>query len=159
MRPLVARAAILASALAVALTGCASGAERRLPESALLLRARHGEDVPPGPEARLVLAFAGAQVGKRYCWGGTGPACFDCSGLVQRAWATAGVRLPRTSGAMASALDDVPLDDVRPGDVLWWPGHVALYAGDGWAIEALDARDGVVRRPAANPYRALRPAR
>ncbi len=155
MRPLAVGAVLFALALA----GCAPGAGRRIPASALVARAQRGEEPPPSPEARLVLAFASAQVGKRYCWGGTGPACFDCSGLVQRAWATAGVRLPHSSGAMASALDEVSPDDVRPGDVLWWPGHVALYAGDGWAIEALDARDGVVRRPAANPYRALRPPR
>ena len=68
-----------------------------------------------------------------------------------------GVRLPHSSEAIASALDEVPLDDVRAGDVLWWPGHVALYAGSGWAIEALDARDGVVRRAAKDPRRAFRP--
>jgi cell wall-associated NlpC family hydrolase len=58
---------------------------------------------------------------------------------------------------MATVLPEVPLDDVRPGDVLWWPGHVALYAGGGYAIEALDARDGVVRRTAKFPQRAFRP--
>ena len=36
--------------------------------------------------AATAIDFAWAQVGKRYCWGGTGPTCFDCSGLVQRAW-------------------------------------------------------------------------
>jgi cell wall-associated NlpC family hydrolase len=86
-----------------------------------------------------------------------GPGCFDCSGLVSRAWGTVGVRLPRTSEAMATTLAEVPLDEVRAGDILWWPGHVGIYAGYGWAIEALDSGHGVVRRAAANPYRALRP--
>lgn len=104
-----------------------------------------------------MLAFAAAQLGRRYCWGGTGPSCFDCSGLVQRAWRSAGVTLPRTSGGMGAALGEVPLQDIRPGDVLWWPGHVALYAGRGREIEALDSQHGVVERPAASPYRALRP--
>jgi cell wall-associated NlpC family hydrolase len=67
------------------------------------------------------------------------------------------VRVPRTSSAIASELPEVPLEDVRAGDILWWPGHVAIYAGSGWEIEALDARDGVVRRPARDPYRAFRP--
>jgi cell wall-associated NlpC family hydrolase len=58
---------------------------------------------------------------------------------------------------MGAALADVPLDEVRAGDILWWPGHVGLYAGQGWSIEALDSRHGIVRRPARNPYRALRP--
>ena len=112
----------------------------------------------PGPSAETVVDFASAQVGKRYCWGGTGPACFDCSGLVQRAWGVAGVRVPRTADAIASELPQVPLDEVRAGDILWWPGHVGLYAGSGWVVEALDRRHGVVRRPATRPHRAFRPS-
>jgi cell wall-associated NlpC family hydrolase len=58
---------------------------------------------------------------------------------------------------MASELNEVRLDEVRAGDVLWWPGHVGIYAGNGWAVEALDSRHGVVRRAATTPYRAFRP--
>jgi cell wall-associated NlpC family hydrolase len=46
---------------------------------------------------------------------------------------------------------------VRAGDILWWPGHVGIYAGNGWMIDALDSRHGVVVRPAVDPYRAFRP--
>jgi peptidoglycan DL-endopeptidase CwlO len=108
--------------------------------------------------ADAVIGFAWAQIGKRYCWGGTGPSCFDCSGLVQRAWGAVGVRLPRTADAIAAELPEVPLDEVRTGDILWWPGHVGLYAGDGWVVEALDRRHGVVRRPLNRPHRAFRPS-
>ncbi len=65
--------------------------------------------------------------------------------------------MPRTADAIAAGLDEVSLDSVRAGDILWWPGHVGLYAGSGWVIEALDTRHGVVRRPAMTPYRAFRP--
>lgn len=143
-------------ALAFLVSACSSST-RTVPRSALALHALQGRELPPTADAREVLAFARAQVGHRYCWGGTGPGCFDCSGLVQRAWRTVGVRLPRTSGAMGQALPDVSVDDVRPGDILWYPGHVALYAGDGFAIEALDSHDGVVERRAKDPYRILRP--
>lgn len=143
-------------ALALAMTACSSST-RSVPRSALALHALQARDLPPTAEDREVLQFARAQVGRRYCWGGTGPGCFDCSGLVQRAWSTVGVRLPRTSGAMGQALRDVSVDEIRPGDILWYPGHVALYAGEGRAIEALDSRDGVVERPARDPYRVLRP--
>ncbi len=144
---------------AIAPSGCAGPSSRLAParEASLVERARTGREPPPTGRAWAAVAFAGEQVGKRYCWGGTGPSCFDCSGLVSRAWATVGVRLPHSSEAIASGLDEVPLDDVRAGDVLWWPGHVALYAGSGWSIEALDARDGVVRRAARDPRRAFRP--
>ena len=127
--------------------------------SSLLVRAWAGKEPRVTERAWSVVHFAGAQVGKRYCWGGTGPSCFDCSGLVQRAWGTAGVRVPRTADQIASELDEVPLSDVRAGDILWWPGHVGLYAGNGWMIEALDTRHGVVRRPAIDPARAVRPWR
>jgi cell wall-associated NlpC family hydrolase len=149
------RLAILVAPVLV-LVACSS-TTRTVPRTALALHARSGRELPPTPEAREVLEFARAQVGRRYCWGGSGPACFDCSGLVQRAWSTVGVRLPRTSGAMGDALPGIPVDDIRPGDILWYPGHVALYAGDGRAIEALDSHDGVVERVAKDPYRVLRP--
>jgi cell wall-associated NlpC family hydrolase len=96
-------------------------------------------------------------VGKPYCWSGAGPACFDCSGLVKQAWGSVGVRLPHSADAIAADLAEVPVGDLRPGDILWWPGHVAIYAGSGWSIEALDHRHGVVMRPAREPVRALRP--
>ncbi|HEX8792052.1 MAG TPA: C40 family peptidase [Polyangiaceae bacterium] len=143
-------------ALAAVLAACSSST-RTVPRSAIGLHARYGHELSATPEGQEVLAFARAQVGRRYCWGGTGPSCFDCSGLVQRAWSTVGVRLPRTSGAMGEALPDVLVDDIRPGDILWYPGHVALYAGEGRAIEALDSHDGVVERVAKDPYRVLRP--
>jgi cell wall-associated NlpC family hydrolase len=143
-------------ALATALVACSSST-RTVPPSALALHALQQSEASPSPEAREVIEFARAQVGRRYCWGGTGPACFDCSGLVQRAWSTVGVRLPRTSDAMGEALRDVSVDDIRAGDILWYPGHVALYAGDGRAIEALDSHDGVVERVAKDPWRVLRP--
>jgi len=141
---------------AVLLSGCATGG-RSIERNALVARAWTGRE-PAAPErARAVVAFAAAQVGKPYCWGGKGPRCFDCSGLAHAAWAYAGERLPRTSDEMAHRLQEVPLDDVRAGDILWWPGHVAIYAGSGWAIEALDRLHGVVQRPAYDPYRAFRP--
>lgn len=139
-------------------TACSATTSRSLPRSALVERAREGREPSPGPRAREVVAFAAAQIGHRYCWGGKGPDCFDCSGLVLRAWGSVGVPLPRTAGAMGDALTEVPLDEIHAGDILWWPGHVGIYAGGGWSIEALDSRHGVVRRPATNPYRALRPA-
>src|SRR5262245_14495088 len=68
----------------------------------------------PDPWSAAAVDFAHAQVGKRYCWGGSGPNCYDCSGLVQAAWRWSGVRLPRTSGAIGRALVDVAPVEVRP---------------------------------------------
>lgn len=146
---------IWAFAVAALTVGCASS---RPPRTSLLLeRAWTSGDPPATARDWQVVAFATRQVGKRYCWGGVGPACFDCSGLVKEAWASAGVFLPHSSEAIPDTLVEVPVGDARPGDVLWWPGHVALYAGHGWSIEALDRRDGVVARAVRDPERAFRP--
>src|SRR5260370_34670543 len=98
-----------------ALAGCASAPPRSLPPSALVARAWSGHEPPTTPRAWSVVVFASAQVGRRYCWGGTGPNCFDCSGLVQRAWGAVGVRVPRTADSIASELNEVRLEEARGG--------------------------------------------
>lgn len=124
----------------------------------------NGANFTNGAALEEVIAYAQAQIGKPYCWGGEGPGCFDCGGLAQMAWSKVGVKIPRTSQAIAESVPEIDeSDDLRAGDILWWPqGHVAIYAGDGFMIEALNARKGVVRRPiqaAKRPSRVLRPVR
>ncbi|MGN9847577.1 NlpC/P60 family protein, partial [Nonomuraea sp. H19] len=74
---------------------------------------------PASGNARLALQFAFAQVGKPYQYGAEGPSSFDCSGLTQAAWRTAGVELPRTTWTQWSwgAARRVPLDALQPGDL------------------------------------------
>jgi cell wall-associated NlpC family hydrolase len=139
-----------------ALAGCAP-APRGLPRDGLVARAWAGREPPTTARALEVVAFASAQIGKPYCWGGTGPRCFDCSGLAQTAWRRVGAFVPRTSKEISESLPEISIDEVRAGDILWWPGHVGIYAGNGWVVDALDSRHGVVRRPAIDPYRAFRP--
>lgn len=89
--------------------------------------------------AQAAVGFAMAQVGKPYVRGGTGPASFDCSGLTYRAWARAGVRIPRTSQQQWRSLYRVPVSRLRPGDVVVYfrqATHVALYIGGGEVIQA-----------------------
>jgi peptidoglycan DL-endopeptidase CwlO len=150
------------------LSACSGGgAEASYPVASYSPYAAYPSYTPPSPAppvaatagpAASVLAYATAQVGRPYCWGGTGPGCFDCSGLTQKAWQQVGVQLPRTADDVAKKLRAVPLTEVRPGDILWWPGHVALYAGNGWSVEALDKKSGVVMRRAPRPKGAFRPA-
>jgi peptidoglycan DL-endopeptidase CwlO len=96
---------------------------------------------PPG-EARRAVAYARSKIGDPYVYGATGPDVFDCSGLVQAAWAHAGVSIPRTSEAQWAQLPHVAAP--RPGDLLFYtgssidspPGHVTVYAGHGLMVEA-----------------------
>jgi cell wall-associated NlpC family hydrolase len=93
----------------------------------------------------VAITYALDQVGKPYVWGATGPDSYDCSGLVQRSYATAGIALPRTSREQARVGKAVDLPDLLPGDLLFWaydPGdlstvhHVAMYLGDGKIVQA-----------------------
>lgn len=91
--------------------------------------------VPAPANAASAIAYARAQLGSPYVWGGTGPygAGFDCSGLVMRAWQSAGVSLPRTSQEQWAAGHQVSTP--APGDLVFFagadgtrssPGHVGL---------------------------------
>lgn len=75
-------------------------------------------------------------VGVPYVWGGASPSGFDCSGLVSYVYGRLGVSLPHSSSAMSSVGYQVSAADARPGDIVWTPGHVSLYAGDGMVVEA-----------------------
>lgn len=93
----------------------------------------------PAGGAQVAVGFAMAQVGKPYVRGAAGPASFDCSGLTYRAWARAGVRIPRTSQQQWRQLPRVPVSRLRPGDVVVYfqqASHVALYVGEGKVIQA-----------------------
>lgn len=93
---------------------------------------------PASGAAGAAVAFALAQSGKPYIWGSTGPAGYDCSGLIYAAYASAGVSLPRTSFGMATAGVAVSTSDLQPGDIIisYGGGHAALYIGNGQVVEA-----------------------
>lgn len=91
------------------------------------------------------IAFAKAQLGKPYIYGGTGPAGYDCSGLTMKAWGAAGVSLPRTSQAQAGAGRRVSLSELQPGDLVVYNSlsHIGLYVGNGVVIHAPHTGDVV----------------
>jgi cell wall-associated NlpC family hydrolase len=90
--------------------------------------------------AASAIDFAESKLGLWYEWGGTGDPSYDCSGLVQAAWAAAGVSLPRVTWDQLDAGQSVPaaLGDLQPGDLIFYldGAHVAMYVGDGLVIHA-----------------------
>lgn len=77
-----------------------------------------------------IIAAAHSQLGVPYVWGGTTPGVgLDCSGLTQYCYAQAGKSIPRNSEDQANAGTKVALALAQPGDILWKPGHVAIYLG------------------------------
>lgn len=91
-----------------------------------------------------IIQKALAQVGTPYVWGGQSPGGFDCSGLVQWAYAQAGISLPRISYQQANAGQKVAINALQPGDLVAWdennrnPGadHIAIYLGNNQILEA-----------------------
>jgi len=90
----------------------------------------------PMSPAAIVLATARAQLGKPYQWAAEGPSSFDCSGLTLFAWHAAGVDLPHNSWAQQDVTKPVPIDKMQPGDLVFYPGHVGIYIGNGEMIHA-----------------------
>lgn len=108
--------------------------------------------------ADAVIAAAMTQLGVPYVWGAETPGVgFDCSGLVQWAYAQAGVSLPRTTQQQVLAGAPVAVNDVRPGDLIFSRsvrggrtvelGHVAIYVGGGTVIVAPRTGSVVRLRP------------
>jgi peptidoglycan DL-endopeptidase CwlO len=95
----------------------------------------------PAPGWRTAVAYAYAQLGKPYRWGGAGPVYFDCSGLTMRAWDAAGIYFPHLAQYQYDLTERIPLSDALPGDLIFYgtPSnvhHVGMYIGGGEMIDA-----------------------
>jgi cell wall-associated NlpC family hydrolase len=117
--------------------------------------------VPNGAAAQTVVSWAHARVGKRYCMGGTGPNCWDCSGFTMSAYSQVGVKLPHSASTQYRIGKSVSRNNLQPGDLVFFyggPGHVGIYVGGGKIIDARNERVGVVYNSinAGMPYTGAR---
>ena len=126
MTPSRVRTVALAAVLLLAVAGF-SACEEATPRSASTA----------GDEAA---AAARSQVGTPYQWGGREPGVgFDCSGLTSWSWEQAGVALPHQSFRQYEALPHIPIQEARPGDLIFYYSpisHVGMYIGNGQLVNA-----------------------
>ena len=119
-------------------------------------------NVPTNSQAGKAVAFAFMVLNAHtpYVYGGTGPpgpgGGYDCSGLVQAAWASAGVSLPRTTYEQVAAVPAVSTSDLQPGDILFFDGdgHEGIYVGGGKLIDAPQTGLSVEEVPLSGWYSA-----
>lgn len=100
-----------------------------------------------GKAVALAASFAGKAP---YVYGGTSPAGWDCSGMVQWIYGKLGISLPRTSEAQWAAVQHIDASQLQPGDLVFAqfigdnasPGHVGIYVGNGQVVSAEDQQLG-----------------
>ena len=120
--------------------------------------------VLPEGAAGAAIQFALGELGKPYVWGATGPNTYDCSGLILRAFQSAGINLPRVSREQFDSGGHVPVKQAQAGDLLFYATdpsdpatihHVALYMGNGQMVEAPYSGEAVRVRPVPWGYSDL----
>ncbi|OPC82284.1 hypothetical protein B4N89_16280 [Embleya scabrispora] len=125
--------------------GTAAEPAERVDAVAASKPARPGDKAAADPAgATAAIAYAKAQLGKPYVWGGEGPSGFDCSGLVMQAWRRAGVKMAHFAATQYFESTPVSYKNLRPGDLVFWTEtksasdihHVAMYLGGGKMIHA-----------------------
>lgn len=99
-------------------------------------QSRASASIPDSAVGNAVIEIAARYVGVPYVYGGTTPDGFDCSGFTSYVYAQVGIDLPRTSSDQRYAGVEVSASEAQPGDLIWSPGHIGIYAGDGMMIDA-----------------------
>jgi len=115
------------------------------------------DDYEPRVGSEIVIR-AIALLGLPYKWGGSGPTAFDCSGLVQFVHNELGISVPRTAEEQYQAATRVKVEDLEPGDLLFFKihgrkiSHVAIYAGSGRFVHAPQTGRPIEIRPLNDGY-------
>ncbi|MEV0585594.1 C40 family peptidase [Nonomuraea sp. NPDC050310] len=98
------------------------------------------------PAWKKALAYAMSKRGVPYVWGGTSDRGYDCSGLMLRAYESAGIELPRTAAQQYSAFGrKISWKELKPGDMVFFSGlgHVGMISRPGYMVHAPHSGDVV----------------
>ncbi|RYV49935.1 glycoside hydrolase [Pengzhenrongella frigida] len=95
-----------------------------------------GASIPQSVSGNAVLEVAARYVGVPYRSGGKTPEGFDCSGFTSYVYGQLGISMTSQSSAQRNVGTVVSRADALPGDLIWSPGHVAIYAGGNTQIDS-----------------------
>lgn len=99
---------------------------------------------PSGSGGGSVVSYGSQFVGNPYVYGGSSlTGGTDCSGFVMSCYSAFGVSLPHSSSSMRSVGYGVSADEMQPGDIVCYSGHVGIYAGNGTLLHASNKRTGI----------------
>lgn len=115
-------------------------AQQRQTQQRQQTQTRQAQTVVAPANNGSIASIAVQYVGYPYVWGGASPAGFDCSGFVQYVYRQAGKSIPR----MGMRYLGVGVSSPAPGDIVAYPGHVAIYIGNGQVVHALNPSQGVM---------------
>ncbi|MFT0849096.1 C40 family peptidase [Actinomycetaceae bacterium L2_0104] len=98
------------------------------------------QEAAPAPSysgsSSSIVNTAMSYVGSPYVWGGTSPSGWDCIGFVRYVYAQHGVNIGGSTTSVLSVGRQVPYSQAQAGDILYWPGHVAISLGNGQNVAA-----------------------
>jgi cell wall-associated NlpC family hydrolase len=102
----------------------------------------------PNSKAQQAINYACSKIGSPYVYGAEGPNSFDCSGLTQASWKSAGVSIPRTAAQQSRVGTRISVSNRQPGDLIFFygtsnPSHVGIYIGNGLMVHAPHSGDYV----------------
>ena len=131
--------------------GGGSGASGGMGSDSYLQDSSYNPSNATSVSGAAVVAYAQQFVGNPYVWGGNSLTNgVDCSGFVHLVYAHFGISTPRYSQAFKSVGQPVAYQNIQAGDVVVYPGHVAIYIGNGCIVEAQSTRAGITNTRPVN---------